>query len=95
MDVAITQIVVDKEEFYLCQEVWLIVRTTQYYHDTYLLKTPCMNSSQTGHKWMMDVFGGHESHCFRMFRMNQDVFKRLCIDLHDNYGLRGSKNMLF
>lgn len=84
---------VGEEEFYFYQDVCLLLRTAEYYHDTYLVKTPCMDSYQTGNRWIMELLRGHASRCYRMFRMEKDVFIRLCNDLHDNYGLRGSKNI--
>ncbi|KAM5554046.1 hypothetical protein ABKV19_025999, partial [Rosa sericea] len=84
---------IDEEEFYFYQDVCLLLRTVEYYHDTYLVKTPCMNSDQTGNRWIMELLVGHESCCYRMFRMEKHVFVRLYNDLQDNYGLTGSKNI--
>ena len=52
-----------------------------------------MNSSQTGHMWLMEILKGNESRCYSMFRMEKDVFIKLCNELEANYGLKGSKRM--
>ncbi|KAL6272102.1 hypothetical protein ACE6H2_022794 [Prunus campanulata] len=52
-----------------------------------------MNSSQTGNIWLMEVLQGNDSRCYRMFRMDKDVFSILCYDLQFNYGLKGSRRV--
>ena len=50
----------------------------------------CYTSSHTGNKWVMEVLQGHESRCYNAFRMNKEVFYRLCGDLEAEYGVLGS-----
>lgn len=63
------------------------------YYLNYIHKEPCMTSYLTGEKWMNKLFNGHEKWCFNMFRMNQDTFRQLCVDLEGYYGLRPSDRM--
>ncbi|XP_050117710.1 uncharacterized protein LOC126595469 [Malus sylvestris] len=70
-----------------------VARVVETYYLKYVHKTPCMNSSQTGNIWLMEVLRGNDVRCYRMFRMNKDVFYRLCNDLQTNYGLKGSRKM--
>ncbi|XP_070667296.1 uncharacterized protein [Malus domestica] len=70
-----------------------IATAVETYYSKYIHKTPCMNSSQTGNMWLMEVLQGNHVRCYRMFRMNKDVFYRLSNDLQTNYGLKGSRRM--
>ncbi|KAH9744467.1 DDE Tnp4 domain-containing protein [Citrus sinensis] len=79
----------DEEEF--DQLVCVTAVLMHHYYLTFIHKEPCMNSTQTGHKWLIEILGGNVSRCFNMFRMNSDVFLRLCTDLEDNYGLKSSR----
>ena len=54
-----------------------VARAVETYYLKYVHKTPCMNSSQTGNMWLMEVLQGNHVRCYRMFRMNKDVFYRL------------------
>ena len=42
---------------------------------------------------MMEMLEGNKSRCYRMFRMEKDVFIKLCNELQVNYGLNGSRRM--
>ena len=79
----------DEEEF--DQLVCVIVVLMHHYYLMFIHKEPCMNSTQTRHKWLIEILGGNVSRCFNMFRMNSDAFLRLCTDLEDNYGLKSSR----
>ncbi|XP_024046603.1 putative nuclease HARBI1 [Citrus clementina] len=79
----------DEEEF--DQLVCLTAVLMHHYYLRFIHKEPCMNSTQTGHKWLIEIRGGNVSRCFNMFRMNSDVLLRLCTDLEDNYGLKSSR----
>ena len=79
----------NEEEF--DQLVGVITILMHYYYLTFIYKEPCMNSTQTGHKWLIEILGGNVSRCFNMFRINSDVFLRLCTDLEDNCGLKSSR----
>ena len=71
----------------------VVARAVETYYLKYVHKTPCMNSSQTGNIWLMEVLQGNDVRCYRMFRTNKDVFYRLSNDLQTNYGLKGSRRM--
>lgn len=62
----------------------------EYYYNNYIHKNPCMTSSQTGNKWIMEVLQGHGSRCYNAFRMDKDVFFRLCSDLEVEFRTLGS-----
>ncbi|KAK2652341.1 hypothetical protein Ddye_012197 [Dipteronia dyeriana] len=67
--------------------------TIMYYYRRYIYKEPCMNSIQSSNMWLMELLRGNESRCYTMFKMDKDVFFRLCNDLETNYGLKGSRTM--
>jgi len=80
------------DEFNL-QFICTIARLIEYYYNTYVHKNPCMTSSQTGNMWVTELLRGHEIRSYRMFRMDKNVFLKLCYDLQSKYGLQGSRNM--
>ncbi|XP_062080978.1 uncharacterized protein LOC133785779 [Humulus lupulus] len=83
----------DTDEEIELQSASIATYFVQHYYTTYIEKTPCMNSSQTGHMWLMEILKGNESRCYSMFRMEKDVFIKLCYELEANYGFKGSKRM--
>ncbi|XP_062089449.1 uncharacterized protein LOC133795983 [Humulus lupulus] len=83
----------DTDEEIELQSASITTYFVQHYYTTYIEKTPCMNSSQTGHMWLMEILKGNESRCYSMFRMEKDVFIKLCDELEANYGFKGSKRM--
>ncbi|XP_060972307.1 uncharacterized protein LOC133038235 [Cannabis sativa] len=87
------EIMADTDEEIELQSAYLATYLVQHYYTTYIEKTPCMNSSQTGHMWLMEILQGNESRCHRMFRMEKGVFIKLCNELEANYGFKGSKRM--
>lgn len=88
------EITEDEEE--TDQVICVCARLIQIYLEKYLMKTPCMTSSQTGNIWLMEVLEGNESRCHNMFRMERHVFIMLLNDLVSNegiYQLKGSRNI--
>ncbi|XP_062099963.1 uncharacterized protein LOC133805828 [Humulus lupulus] len=83
----------DTDEEIELQSASIATYFVQHYYTTYIEKTPCMNSSQTGHMWLMEILKGNESRCYSMFRMEKDVFIKLCDELEANYGFKGSERM--
>ncbi|TXG72981.1 hypothetical protein EZV62_001560 [Acer yangbiense] len=81
----------DEEE--IDQLICVTGRLIQVYLEQYVLKTPCMTSSQTGFIWLMEVLQGNESRCYNMFRMDKHVFVMLLNELENNYKLKGSRNI--
>ncbi|KAH9721346.1 DDE Tnp4 domain-containing protein [Citrus sinensis] len=81
----------DEQEFDSIISTFTIA--VDYYYRTYIHKQPCMNSLETGNVWLMRVLKGNETRCQRMFRMEKDVFFRLCNELEINYGLKGSRRV--
>ncbi|KAK3228977.1 hypothetical protein Dsin_000858 [Dipteronia sinensis] len=81
----------DEEE--IDQLICVCGRLIQVYLEKYVLKTPCMTSSQTSFIWLMEVLQGSESRCYNMFRMDKRVFVMLMNDLENNYKLKGSRNI--
>ncbi|KAH9792922.1 DDE Tnp4 domain-containing protein [Citrus sinensis] len=69
----------DEEEF--DQLVCVTAVLMHHYYLTFIHKEPCMNSTQTRHKWLIEILGGNVSRCFNI----------LCTDLEDNYGLKSSR----
>jgi len=65
--------------------------TTYYYK--YIYKEPCMTSLQTGENWMNEILNGHPIRCVNAFRMEPNLFTKLCEDLQSKYGLQPSKKM--
>lgn len=81
----------DEEE--VDQIICVCGRLIQLYLEKYVLKTPCMTSSQTGFIWLMEVLEGNESRCYNMFRMDKHVFLMLLNDLINIFNLKGSRNI--
>ncbi|XP_048500982.2 uncharacterized protein LOC125497624 [Beta vulgaris subsp. vulgaris] len=52
-----------------------------------------MTSILTGEMWMKEVINGHPIRCVNAFRMEPQLFLRLCKDLSLHYGLKASGNM--
>ena len=63
------------------------------YHETYIYKEPCMNSYNTGMRWLMEIINGHWIRCVNMFRMDSDTLKSLALELETMYGLKPSRRM--
>ncbi|XP_016195468.1 putative nuclease HARBI1 [Arachis ipaensis] len=63
------------------------------YYNKYIYKRSCMTSTQTGNKWLKEILEGNNSRCCIIFRMEKDIFKRLCYDLETNYGLCASRRI--
>ena len=82
---------VNEQEEETYQSVQFNLLLIQQYYEKYLQKTPCMVSSQTSNKWLMEVLRGNESRCYNMFRMDKEVFLCLCDDLEAKFGLLGSR----
>ena len=82
-----------EDEKEIDQLICVCGRLIQVYLEKYILKTPCMTSSQTGYIWLMEVLEGNESRCYNMFRMDKYVFVMLLNDLENIYKLKGSRNI--
>ncbi|KAK2662150.1 hypothetical protein Ddye_000724 [Dipteronia dyeriana] len=54
----------------------------------YNLKVPCRISSHTGYKFVMEVLKDHKNRCHQQFRMEKQVFIRLCNLLSQAYCLQ-------
>ena len=78
-------------------EFWQLVATTTgticTYYYKYIYKEPCMDSYQTGIRWLSEIMQGHKNRCVNMFRMNKDTLLGLCNELKSKYGLKPSRRM--
>ncbi|WCJ24610.1 hypothetical protein M5689_006555 [Euphorbia peplus] len=63
------------------------------YYETYIHKSPCMISYQTGFLWLNDIMEGHETRCLDMFRIKKDTLLLLCEELQVKHNLKTSRNM--
>ena len=52
-----------------------------------------MNSLYTGNIWVMELQSGNDTRCHNMFRMNKDVFFKLCDDLKNTYKVKASRRI--
>ncbi|XP_020421379.1 uncharacterized protein LOC18775582 [Prunus persica] len=84
---------IPEDEDEINQIICVTARLIEIYYMKYIHKTPCMNDHHTGNIWLMGVLQGNESRCHNMFKMDKDVFIRLCDELQKNYGLKGSRRM--
>ncbi|XLT58325.1 hypothetical protein S245_051529, partial [Arachis hypogaea] len=79
------------------QEFDRVLTSTAYlvlqYYVKYIYKKSCMTFTQTENRWLKEILEGNNSRCCSMFRMEKDVFKRLCYDLETNYVLCASKRI--
>ncbi|KAH9770233.1 DDE Tnp4 domain-containing protein [Citrus sinensis] len=83
----------DDQEFDSIISTFMIAIDYYYYYRTYIHKQPCMNFLETCNVWLMQILKGNETRCQRMFKMEKDVFFRLCNELEINYGIKGSKRV--
>jgi len=67
---------------------------TIYYYK-YIYKEPSMTSSLTGEMWIKELINGNPIRCVNAFRMEPDLFVRLCKELSTKYGLRSSSRCQF
>jgi hypothetical protein len=63
------------------------------YYNTYVYKEPCMNSYNTGMRWLTEILNGHWMRCVNMFRMDADTLKSLALELETMYRLKPSRWM--
>nr|GEV48663.1 hypothetical protein [Tanacetum cinerariifolium] len=63
------------------------------YYFKHMYKEPCMTFQQKGEDWMKDVLNGNSIRYVNAFRMHPHIFKKLCRELHANYGLKSSDKM--
>lgn len=71
----------------------LATRGMLMYYVKYIYKEPCYTSFRTGNIFIQEILNGHETRCYRDFRLNKSVFLELCKDLVDNYGLQDTRGM--
>ena len=65
------------------------VEVVNYYY-THIYKEPCMTSKQAGEAWMREILNGHPIRCINAFCMSASLFRQLCEDLKNNYGLKSN-----
>ncbi|GJS94085.1 hypothetical protein Tco_0801053 [Tanacetum coccineum] len=53
----------------------------------------CRTSSRTGNILIQEILNGHPRRCYEDFRLHLDVFKDLCSDLKEHYGLQATRNV--
>ncbi|KAK3210956.1 hypothetical protein Dsin_015662 [Dipteronia sinensis] len=82
-----------REENEIDQLICVCGRLIQVYLEKYVLKTPCMTSSQTCYIWLMEVLDGNESRSYNMFRIDKHAFVMLLNDVENIYKLKGSRNI--
>jgi hypothetical protein len=63
------------------------------YYNTYIYKEPCMDSYNTGMRWLKEILHGHWTRCVNMFRMDAMTFQSLCFQLENQYELKASRKM--
>ncbi|XP_028764534.1 uncharacterized protein LOC114762832 [Neltuma alba] len=75
------------EEITQYEEVAVLV---SQYVMPYVCKEPRRTSQQTGNLWVQEILRDHEIRCYDMFRMEKEMFMRLCSKLVE-HGLKNSK----
>ncbi|GKC63422.1 hypothetical protein Tco_1096020 [Tanacetum coccineum] len=53
----------------------------------------CHTSSRTSNILIQEILNGHPRCCYEDFRLHLDVFKDLCSDLKEHYGLQATRNI--
>jgi len=79
-----------------CDRTKLVICTARaltMYYNTYVYKEPCMNSYNTGMRWLTKILNGHWMRCVNMFRMDADTLKSLALELETMYRLKPSRRM--
>ena len=54
---------------------------------------PCRTSSRTGNMFIHEVLNGHPRRCYEDFRLDIPVFRKLCTDLSESYGLKPTRHI--
>ena len=72
---------------------WSATSLISSYYYKYMYKQPCMTSPQTREAWVNEVLVGNPIRCVNAFRMQPDVFMKLCTELESKYGLKSSDRM--
>lgn len=76
----------------LAYEVSMMGEIGYKYSQIYLNKAPYRVPQQSGYEWVMECLG-HKKSCYKMFRMNPDVFHSLHNLLVCDYGLESTRDM--
>lgn len=85
--------ILEEEEEESSRIVCICASMIEMYHEKYIHKVPCMNSLYTGNIWVMELQSGNDTRCHNMFRMNKDVFFKLCDDLKNTYKVKASRRI--
>lgn len=85
--------ILEEEEEEISRIVCICASMIEMYHEKYIHKVPCMNSLYTGNIWVMELQSGNDTRCHNMFRMNKDVFFKLCDDLKNTYKVKASRRI--
>ena len=56
------------------------------YYNAYIYKEPCMDSYNTGMRWLNGILHGYWTRCVNMFRMDARHFKVFAFNLKTNMG---------
>jgi hypothetical protein len=56
-------------------------------------RRPCRTSSRTGEIFIHEVLNGHPRRCYEDFRLDIPVFRKLCADLSESYGLKPTRHI--
>lgn len=80
------------------QEEWLMfcgvaIEGIAYGYEMCISRTPCRTSCRTGNIFILEILNGHPARCYQDFRLHVDVFRSLCDDLANYYGLEATRNM--
>lgn len=76
----------------LAYQVACMGQIGNHYTVTNLTRQPYRIPQQTGYEWVMECLGRKRS-CYKMFRMNRDVFNSLHNVLVSHYGLESSREV--
>ncbi|KAJ6978491.1 hypothetical protein NC653_026795 [Populus alba x Populus x berolinensis] len=68
-------------------------RALTLYYNMYIYKESCMNSYNTGMRWLIGILNGYWIRCVNMFRMDADTLKSLAFELETMYRLKPSRWM--
>jgi hypothetical protein len=74
------------------EEASLLAALIGEYAVNNLCKEPCRTSELTCHSWVQEILQGNPTRCYEMFRMEKDIFNKLCTELVE-HGLKSSKSM--
>ncbi|RYR14429.1 hypothetical protein Ahy_B04g070984 [Arachis hypogaea] len=84
-----TRLFLDKDK----RELFVALKHKEVKVAWLMIEKNVQEEKENRNKWLKEILEGNNSRCCIIFRMEKDIFKRLCYDLETNYGLCASRRI--